>query len=333
MNMKKKVVFSGIQPSGNLHLGNYIGAIRQWVLGQTDGFNIFCVVDLHAITIPQDPKELREKTLEVASLILACGIDPEKSLLFVQSHNPDHADLGWILNNFISMGEMGRMTQFKEKSEGKERVSVGLFDYPALMASDILLYDTTEVPVGEDQRQHVEITRDVAKRFNSTYKTSTFTLPRAVIPRTGSRIMSLADPTKKMSKSDKNPMATINLLDSSDSVARKIASAITDSGSEVRYDPENKQGISNLLEIYSQVTGKGLEESEKEFSGKGYKEFKEGVSVAVNGFLGPLQEKYRNIRENDKKLEEILKRGSEKAYGISHKKLLEVYDKVGFVLF
>jgi tryptophanyl-tRNA synthetase len=329
--MQKKVVFSGIQPSGNLHIGNYIGAIRQWVEGQNDGLNIFCVVDLHAITVPQNPKDLHEKTLEVASLIMACGIDPEKVLLFIQSHNPDHADLAWILNNFISMGEMGRMTQFKEKSEGKERVSVGLFDYPALMASDILLYDTTEVPVGEDQRQHVEITRDVAERFNSTYKTNTFVLPKVVIPKTGSRIMSLVDPSRKMSKSDKDPMATINLLDLEEDVAKKIAAATTDSGQEVKYDPKDKPGISNLLEIYSQLTGKSMGESEKEFSGKGYKEFKEGVSEATVNFLGSLQEKYRNIREN-KRLEQILKRGSEKAYSISHKKLLEVYEKVGFIL-
>ncbi len=329
--MTDKIVFSGIQPSGNLHIGNYIGAVKQWVKGQDDGLNIFCIVDLHAITVPQDPKELKEKTLEVAALILAAGIDPEKSILFVQSHNPDHANLGWILNCYLSMGQMNRMTQFKEKSDGKEFVSVGLFDYPALMAADILLYDTTEVPVGEDQKQHVELTRDIAERINSKYG-ETFVLPKPVIPTSGGRVMSLIDPTKKMSKSDANQMATIYLLDKPEDIMKKVLGATTDSGSEVKYDRQNKPGISNLIEIYSLVSGRPVEGAEEEFKNSSYKEFKEVVASAVIDFITPFQEKYKNLRESGK-LEEILKSGASKAREISEKKLKEVYKKIGFVNF
>lgn len=329
MNNMDKVVFSGIQPSGNLHIGNYIGAIKQWVKSQENGLNIFCIVDLHAITVPQDPKELKEKTLEVAALILAAGIDPEKSILFVQSHNPDHANLGWILNCYLSMGQMNRMTQFKEKSDGKEFVSVGLFDYPALMAADILLYDTTEVPVGEDQKQHVELTRDVAERFNSKYG-ETFVLPKPVIPESGGRVMSLIDPTKKMSKSDANQMATIYLLDKPEDIKKKILGATTDSGSEVKYDRQNKPGVSNLIEIYSLVTEKKIEEVESLFNGKSYKEFKEAVAEAIVDFITPFQEKYSSLREGGE-LEKILKSGAEKAKEMSGKNLKKVYEKVGFV--
>lgn len=327
--MDKKVVFSGIQPSGNLHIGNYIGAVRQWVKSQETGLNIFCIVDLHAITVPQDPKELKEKTLEVAALILAAGIDPEKSILFVQSHNPDHANLGWVFNCYLSMGQMNRMIQYKEKSEGKEFVSVGLFDYPALMAADILLYDTTEVPVGEDQKQHVELARDVADRFNSKYG-QTFVSPKPFIPEFGGRIMSLVDPMKKMSKSDVNKMATVYLLDSPDEIKKKIMSATTDSGSEVKYDIKEKPGISNLIGIYSLMTKKEVSEIESEFSGKNYKDFKESVAAAVVDFLSPFQEKYKKLREGGQ-LEEILRKGAEKARSLSNSKLAEVYDKVGFV--
>ena len=216
---KEKIVFSGIKPSGDLHIGKYIGAVRQWAAGQDEGLNIFCVVDMHAITVSQDPKTLAQRTKEIAAILLAAGIDPQKSLLFVQSHNPDHANLGWVLNCYLSMGQMSRMTQYKEKSEGKESVSVGLFDYPALMAADILLYDTTEVPVGEDQKQHVELTRDVAERFNAKYG-ETFVLPEPVVPKVGGRVMSLVDPTKKMSKSDANPNGAIGLLEDP-KIARK----------------------------------------------------------------------------------------------------------------
>lgn len=323
-----RVVFSGIQSSGNAHLGNYIGAMRQWVAGQSDGLNIFCIVDMHAITVPQDPKVLREKTLEVAALTIAAGVDPEKSLLFVQSHNPDHANLAWILNCYLSMGQMNRMTQYKEKSEQKDFVSVGLFDYPALMAADILLYDTTEVPVGEDQKQHVELTRDVAERFNGKYG-ETFVLSKPVIPKSGGRVMSLTDPTKKMSKSDTDPMGAVNLLDSKEEIEKKLMAAVTDSGREVKSDP-TRPGIYNLVEIYSLVTGKSPQEVENEFAGKGYGDFKKALAGVVVEFLGELQERYKKLRESGE-LEKILEKGAKKSYELSHKKLAEVYEKVGFV--
>lgn len=324
-----KIVFSGIQPSGNLHIGNYIGSLRQWVKGQNEGLNIFCIVDMHAITVPQEPARLREKSFELAAIYLAAGIDPNKSILFIQSHNPDHANLGWVLNCIASMGQMNRMIQYKEKSEGKEFVSVGLFDYPALMAADILLYDTTQVPIGEDQKQHVELTRDLAEKFNSRFG-ETFVLPTPVIPKTGGRIMSLVDPTKKMSKSDNNPNATIYLLDEPEMAKRKIMSATTDSGKEIKYDWADKPGITNLIEIYNQLGDKSIEDIEREFKGKSYKEFKEKVSEVVAAFLRDFQEKYRKESDN-KKLMKILEEGSKKAYNISHPKLLEVYDKLGFV--
>lgn len=321
--MSKRVVFSGIQPSGDLHIGNYIGAVRQWAKGQDDGLNIFCVVDMHAITVAQDPKTLAQKTKEISAIILAAGVDPEKSLLFVQSHNPDHANLGWILNCYLSMGQMNRMIQYKEKSEGKGFVSVGLFDYPALMAADILLYDTTEVPVGEDQKQHVELTRDVAERFNAKYG-ETFVLPEPVVPKVGGRVMSLVDPTKKMAKSDPNPNGAIGLLEDPKSARKKIMSAVTDSGNEVKLDWKNKPGISNLLEIYSQLSG-------KQYAGSNnYAEFKTAVADVVEKFLIDFQKKYHEIADSGK-LDEILREGAKKSYEMSHKKLEEVYDKVGFL--
>jgi tryptophanyl-tRNA synthetase len=324
-----KIVFSGVQPSGDLHLGNYLGAFRRWVEGQTNGLNIFCVVDMHAITVPQDPKVLKEKSLEVAAMLLACGIDPEKSILFIQSQNPDHANLAWILNCYLSMGQMSRMIQYKEKSDNKDFVSVGLFDYPALMAADILLYDTTEVPVGEDQKQHVELTRDVAERFNSKYGL-TFVLPEPVISGTGARVMSLVDPTKKMSKSDPNPNSRINLLDSKDEIIKKLKSATTDSGSEITYNPKEKQGISNLLEIYSILKGIDVNSAVSEFQGKKYGEFKETVAESLSLSLSTIQNKYQEIR-NSSSLGGTLERGAQKAREISGKKLKEVKEKVGFV--
>lgn len=323
----EKRVFSGIQPTGNLHLGNYLGAIRHWVKGQNEG-HVFCVVDLHAITVDQDPSALREKTLEVAGLIVASGINPQKCLLFVQSHNPDHANLGWILNCYLSMGQMSRMTQYKEKSEGKESVSVGLFDYPALMAADILLYDTTEVPVGDDQKQHVELTRDVAERFNSRCG-DTFVLPTAVIPKTGGKVMSLTSPEKKMSKSDVNPNGAINLLDSRDQIEAKIREAVTDSEGKIVYD-KNRLGIANLMEIYSLVTAESFSEIEEKFKGKGYGAFKGKLAEVIVGLLEPIQKKYYNLRKNGE-LEKILSKGAEKSFVISHKKLELVYEKVGFL--
>lgn len=327
--MKERVVFSGIQPSGRLHIGNYLGAVRHWASGQDDGLNILCVVDMHAITVEQDPDALRENTLSTAALLLASGIDPEKSIVFVQSHNLDHANGGWIMNCNISMGQMSRMTQFKEKSEGKESVSVGLFDYPALMVADILLYGTTHVPVGEDQKQHVELARDAAERFNSRYG-ATFVLPEPVIGKTGARVMSLSEPTKKMSKSDSNQNASVFLFDEPDVIRKKIMSAVTDSGDEVRAE-KGKEGIANLLGIYSEFSGVNVEEAEREFEGKNYGEFKEKVAEVVVEKITPLKEKYFEIRGDDEKLLQILKEGAEKAQAISHKKLEEVYGKVGFV--
>ncbi|MBI2310113.1 tryptophan--tRNA ligase [Candidatus Collierbacteria bacterium] len=327
--MNKKIVFSGIQPSGNLHIGNYIGAVRQWVKGQNDGLNIFCVVDMHAITVPQDPKTLAQKSREISAIILAAGIDPDKSLLFVQSHNPDHANLGWILNCYLSIGQLNRMIQYKEKSDGKKFVSVGLFDYPVLMAADILLYGTTEVPVGDDQKQHVELTRDVAERFNSKYS-PTFVLPEPKTPKAGGRVMSLIDPTKKMSKSDPNPNGAVWLLEDPAMARKKIMSAVTDSGSEVKYDWGNKPGISNLLEILNQFSDVSIAELEKKFAGQNYGQFKIAVADVVEKFLVNFQKKYAEISESEE-LESILKEGAQKAYQISHPKLLGVYKKVGFL--
>jgi tryptophanyl-tRNA synthetase len=323
-----KIVFSGIQPSGNFHIGNYIGAIKHWIDSQENGLNIFCIVDLHAITVPQEPEKLREKTIELARILIASGIDPEKSILFNQSGNPDHANLGWILNCFTSMGQLNRMTQFKEKSDGKEFVSTGLFDYPVLMAADILLYGTTEVPVGEDQKQHVELARDIAERFNSKFG-ETFVLPKPVTPKTGGRIMSLLDPTKKMSKSDTNPNATIYLLDDLETAKKKIMSATTDSGNEIKYDWKTKPGISNLIEILNQLSGLEIIDIEKKFAGVNYKDFKEEVSNAVVDFLKNFQEKYNKVDETE--TAGILLHSAYKTYNLSHPKLLEVYKKVGFV--
>lgn len=323
-----KVVFSGIQPSGNLHIGNYVGAVKHWVEGQRDGTNIFCIVDLHAITVPQDPKELHEKTLELAGQILAAGIDPEKSLLFVQSHNPDHANLAWILNCHLSMGQLNRMTQFKDKSEGRDSVSVGLFGYPVLMAADILLYDTTEVPVGDDQKQHVELTRDVAEKFNSKYG-ETFVLPKPVIPKIGARVMSLLDPTQKMSKSDANPNGAVGLLDSEDVIRRKIAGAVTDSQNTIQHNSD-RSGISNLIDIYAQFSGLMPAQVQEKFVGKGYKEFKEDLADVICAELSPLQTRYKKLRQSGE-LEKILQGGAQRAYKLSHPKLLEVFAKIGFL--
>jgi tryptophanyl-tRNA synthetase len=325
--MTNKVTFSGIQPSGNLHIGNYIGGIKHWVEGQDDGMNIFCVVDMHAITVPQDPKALREKTRELLTMLVACGIDPNKSLLFVQSHNPDHANLGWILNCVASMGQMNRMTQFKDKSEDKDFVSVGLFDYPVLMAADILLYDTTHVPVGEDQKQHVELARDLAERFNSKFG-ETFVLPTAVIAKAGARVMSLQNPLKKMSKSDTDPRGAIGLLDSIEDIRSKVMAAVTDSGSEITYDI-NRPGLFNLVEIYSQMANKSTAEVVESFSGKGYKEFKFALAELIQKKLEPIQNKFLELKESAA-FDDTLKQNAQKAREISSKKLSEVKERIGF---
>lgn len=328
--MSDKRVFSGIKPSGDFHLGNYIGAVKQWVKSQESGLNIFCIVDMHAITVDQDPEELKKRTLDLAALFIASGIDPEKSILFVQSHNPDHANLGWIMNCNVGYGHMLRMTQFKDKQAKGESVTAGLFDYPALMAADILLYDTTEVPVGEDQKQHVELARDIAEHFNSRYG-QTFVLPEPVMPKQGARVMSLSDPSSKMSKSDEDINGCIYVLDEADVIRKKIMSATTDSGSEIKRGGDDKAGINNLLEIYSQLSGESIDEIEKKYEGKGYGDFKRDLAEVVVNALEPIKNKYNEIRESDE-LVKILKTGAEKSLEISSKKLKEVYEKVGFVM-
>jgi tryptophanyl-tRNA synthetase len=324
----KKRVFSGIQPTGNLQIGNYLGAVNQWVNMQNEFDCLFCIVDLHAITVPQEPNILKAKIREVTGLLLAAGIDPKQSILFVQSHVSAHAELAWILNCFTPMGWMQRMTQFKEKSEElKGQVSTGLFDYPALMAADILLYETDVVPVGEDQKQHVELTRDIAQRFNSIYG-PTFRLPEPVIPEVGARIMGLDDPTKKMSKSEDNPGHAINLLDSPDAIRSKIMRATTDSLREVRFD-ENRPGINNLLTIYQVLTGQPEDEIEAHFAGKGYAALKKELGEIAVEALRPLQSRYRELVAEPSYLETLLAEGAVRARPLAEKTLALVKERVG----
>ena len=338
-----KTVFSGVQPSGNLHIGNYIGALSQWVKIQNETDAFFCIVDLHAITVPQDPKTLKEKILEVAALYIASGIDPKKAHIFIQSENPDHTELTWILNTITTMGQLKRMTQFKEKSSkslsfqkvaypdtellGTENVSVGLFDYPVLMAADILLYQTDEVPVGEDQKQHVELTRDLAEKFNKRFG-EVFKLPVAVIQKETARIMSLQDPTSKMSKSDINPLATINLLDSEEQIREKIKKAVTDSGSKISKD-EGSAAISNLLTIYSAFKNQSLTDSLDELEGKSYSDFKALLADLVVNKLSEIQKRYQQLRADETVLRKILDEGREYALGKSSETLAKVKELVG----
>ena len=324
----KKRVFSGIQPTGDIHIGNYLAAIKQWVAMQDNFDSIFCIVDMHAITVLQDPKVLKAKIREVSGLLFAAGIDPERSIVFIQSHVNAHTELAWILNCFIPMGWMQRMTQFKEKSQNqKEQVSVGLFDYPALMAADILLYNTDVVPVGEDQKQHVELARDTAQRFNSIYG-ETFTLPEPLIPDVGARIMGLDDPTKKMSKSEDNPGHAINLLDPLDTIRAKIMRAATDSLRDIRFD-ENRPGINNLLVIYQLFTGRRKEEIESQFAGKGYSDLKKALAEVVVESLRPLQSRYRELTAEPGYIDSLLAAGASRARPIAEKTLAEVKNKIG----
>jgi len=324
----KKRVFSGIQPTGDLHIGNYLGAIQHWVKIQHERDCIFCVVDLHAITITQDPKVLKAKIREVAGLLIASGIDPQIASVFVQSHVHEHSELAWILNCYIPMGWMRRMTQFKEKSQKqKEEVSTALFDYPALMAADILLYNTNEVPVGEDQKQHVELARDVAQRFNAIYG-ETFTVPRAVIARTGARIMGLDDPTQKMSKSEEQPGRAISLLDSPDDIRNKIMRATTDSLREIRFD-ESRPGVNNLLVIYEELTKQGREEIEARFEGKGYVDLKRELAEVVVESLAPVQSRYRELTADPRHIDRLLAEGAKKVRPTAEKTLALVREKIG----
>ena len=324
----KKTIFSGIQPSGNLTIGNYLGALKNWVKLQDDYNCLFCVVDMHSITVRQVPAELRKRTLEVLALYLAAGIDPKKNILFVQSHVPAHAELSWILGCYTMFGELSRMTQFKEKSASHaDNINAGLFTYPVLMAADILLYQTDLVPVGQDQKQHLELARDIAVRFNGVYS-DTFKVPEPYIAKTSARIMSLTEPEKKMSKSDLSG-GSVTLLDSRDEIIKKIKRAVTDSGSEVKYS-EDKPGINNLLNIYCSFSDKTIEEAEKEFEGKGYGEFKLAVGEVCADALEKLQAEYRNFLSDKDQLNSILKDGSEHAAYLARKTLSKVYRKVGF---
>ena len=331
--MSKPIVFSGAQPSGELTIGNYMGALRQWVQMQDDYHCIYCIVDLHAITVRQDPVALRKATLDTLALYLACGIDPQKSTIFVQSHVPEHAQLGWILNCYTYFGELSRMTQFKDKSARyEENINAGLFDYPVLMAADILLYQTTQVPVGEDQKQHLELSRDVASRFNALYG-EIFKVPEPFIPKSGARVMSLLEPTRKMSKSDDNRNNVIGLLEDPKSVVKKIKRAMTD-GDEppvVRYDVKEKPGVSNLLDILSGVTGKPIAELEAEFAGQMYGHLKGAVADAVSQMLSELQARYHRYRNDEAFLDQVMRDGASKARAQAQETLKKVYEAVGFV--
>src|ERR1043165_8024037 len=321
-----KRIFSGAQPTGGFHLGNYLGALRNWVELQREYESIFCVVNLHALTNPQDPKELAAKTREVARLYLAAGIDPQVSTIFIQSDVPEHTELAWILNCMARVAELERMTQFKEKAaKQREGVGAGILNYPVLMAADILLYQTDLVPVGHDQKQHLELTRDLAERFNRDYG-ETFRIPEAFIPKVGARIMSLSDPAKKMSKSDENPNGCIALLDSAEAISRKFKRAVTDSGTEIRFDDE-RPAILNLLTIYQLRTGKGREEIEAHFAGKGYAQLKGELADTVIEFLEPFQERYRAI--SDDELDRILENGRKRPSNLARPTMAEVKHRLG----
>lgn len=322
-----KTIFSGIQPSGTITLGNYIGALRQFVELQDDYQCFFCIVDQHAITVPQDRLELRKNIKSLAALYVAVGLDPEKATLFIQSEVPAHAQAGWMLQCIAYIGELERMTQFKDKSSGKEAVSAGLLTYPPLMAADILLYNTDIVPVGEDQKQHLELTRDLAERFNRKYN-DILTVPEVRIPKEGARVMSLQEPTKKMSKSDPNQKAFITLLDTPKQIEKKIKSAVTDSDGVIQYDKENKPGVSNLLSIYAALEGCSIEEAVAHFDGKGYGDFKQAVADTVVRHLEPIQARYHELIESEE-LDRILDEGAEKARRVASKTIRKMENAMG----
>lgn len=330
----KKIIFSGVQPSGNLTLGNYLGAIKNWVSLQDDYNCIYAMMDLHTITVRQTPADVRRRTLEVLALYIAAGIDPEKSILFIQSQNPAHAQLSWILNCYTYMGELQRMTQFKDKSSRHaENINAGLFTYPVLMASDILLYQTDYVPVGKDQLQHIEICRDIAQRFNGIYG-NVFKIPEGMLSKSGAKIMSLQEPEKKMSKSDPNPRAYISMMDDLNVIAKKIKSAVTDSEGVIEYrenDP-SKAGINNLLSIMSAVTGTPIETLAQEYNSMGYGDFKNNVAEAVVECIRPIREEYDRIISDKKYLMDICAKGAEMSQRIANRTLNKVYKKVGFVI-
>jgi tryptophanyl-tRNA synthetase len=325
------VVFSGIQATGAKQLGNYIGAMRQYVSTQDEGEAFFCIVDLHSITVEYDPTDLHERTLDLSALLYAVGLDPKRCTLFLQSHVTAHAEAAWLLSAVTGFGQLGRMTQFKEKGEGKEFVSAGLFTYPVLMAGDILLYQTDIVPVGDDQRQHVELARDVAQRFNARYG-ETFTIPRGVFPQVGARIMDLQEPKKKMSTSTGTPQGTVLILDTPDVIRKKFKSAVTDSGREVRYAPDEKPGVSNLIEILAVATSRSIPEVEAAYDGSGYGGLKTDVGEAVVELFRPVQERYAALRSDEGELRRLLSVGAEKARARARSTLELMYERMGFVL-
>ena len=325
----KKRIFSGIQPSGDLTLGSYMGAIKNWVALQDEYDCLYCIVDMHAITVRQVPADLRRRSLEQLAQYIACGLDPEKNIMFIQSHVSQHAELGWVLGCYTQFGELSRMTQFKDKSaKHADNITAGLFTYPVLMAADILLYQSDLVPVGQDQKQHVELCRDIATRFNNSFP-DTFTIPEPFIPKMGARIMSLGNPENKMSKSE--PDGCVFIMDKPEDIMRKFKRAVTDCETAVRYDKENKPGISNLLTIYCTATGKTMEEAEAEFCDKGYGVFKPAVGEAVVELLRPIQEETKRLLADKAYLENIYKEGAEKAAWLANKTMRKVYKKVGFV--
>lgn len=330
MSEQKKIIFSGMQPSGTITLGNYLGALKNWTNLQDEYNSLYCIVDMHAITVRQDPATLRKNARDLMMLYLAAGLDPEKNIIYMQSHVSAHAELAWILNCFTYMGELSRMTQFKDKSQKHgDNINAGLFTYPVLMAADILLYQTDLVPVGVDQRQHLELARDIAIRFNNLYG-DTFKVPEGYIPKVGAKIMSLQEPTKKMSKSDEDENAVIRITDSPEAIIRKFKRAVTDSDTVVRFDEVNKPGISNLMTIYSSITGQTMEQIENEFAGKGYGDFKIKVGEAVVEELRPLQTRFKELSGDKAYIDGIIKKNAETANYLATKTLRKVQKKVGF---
>jgi tryptophanyl-tRNA synthetase len=323
-------VFSGIQATGAKHIGNYIGAMRQYVATQDEGEAFFCIVDLHSITTEYDPQDLHDRTLDLAALLFAVGLDPHRCTLFLQSHVTAHAEAAWLLSAVTGFGQLGRMTQFKEKGEGKEFVSAGLFTYPVLMAGDILLYQTDIVPVGDDQRQHVELARDIAQRFNARFG-ETFTVPKGVFPTVGARIMDLQEPTKKMSTTGGTAQGTVLVLDDPDVIRKKFKTAVTDSGREIRYDPDEKPGVSNLVEILSVATGRTIPDVESAYDGRGYGDLKGDVGEAVVELFRPVQERYAELRADESELRRLLQMGADKAREVSAPTLEQMYRRMGFV--
>ncbi|MCA9961027.1 MAG: tryptophan--tRNA ligase [Anaerolineales bacterium] len=334
MEPQKKRVFSGIQPTGNIHLGNYLGAVKNWAAKQDEKVNFFCIVDLHSLTVPQDPVDLRFQTRSLAAMLIACGIDPNKSTLFIQSHVTAHAEGCWLLNCITPLGWLQRMTQFKDKSAKQESVLTGLLDYPVLMAGDIIFYDADEVPVGEDQKQHVELARDIAQRFNSLYEEEFFVVPEPVIPEVGARVMGLDDPTNKMSKSLAHVRGhAIRLLDEPKEVERSFKRAVTDSGNEIYFsnDPE-KAGVNNLLGIYKAVTQKSTEDVLADFANaRGYGDLKKGVAAVVIDMLRPIQERYQALMTDPAELDRLLAIGAEQAYAIAQPKVNRMKEIMGLV--